>query len=173
MSPAVAKPKPEPKMTTAPEVAAAIQRQQDADTATTNKHLAAYREAVRLAATRQPILATVADSAVVAAHHLGLPAGRMDTDIAAMRTAVACERRMEDYTAKSADRQARSQAIRQELREAEQRLRALRAEAYRLSVAHTEWVNAKQQRDEVTQQRPHLFRDASQITEAQWRHVRA
>jgi hypothetical protein len=40
-------------------------------------------------------------------------------------------------------------------------------------VAHTEWVNAKHQRDEVTQQRPHLFRDASQITEAQWRHVRA
>lgn len=173
MSPAVAKQKPSDTITTPPEVMAAIQRQQDADVATTNKQLAAYREAVILAAKGQPIPATVADSAVVAAHRLRLPAGRMDADVAAFRTALACEQRMSEFKAKSAERTERAQAVKQELAETMQRYRSLQAEAARLGVSHHEWLSAKHQRDEVEQQRPHLFRDAAQLTEAQWKHVRA
>lgn len=174
MSPTLAKRKSEPNTSTnAPEVAAAIQRQQDADIATMNCHLAAWREAVIHAARGEPIPATVADSAVVAAQHLRLPASRMDADIAAMRTALDCDKRMADHTAKSPERAARLQAIKQELIDAQQRLRDLQAEGQRLSVAPHEWVNVKRLRDEVEQQRPHLFRDAAELTDAQWQHVRA
>lgn len=173
MSPAVAKRKFDADTITVPEVAAAIQRQQDADIASTNSHLAAYRAAVVYAAKGQPIPATVADAAVVAAQHLRLPASRMDADVAAMRTVLACEKRMADFKAQSPAQAARRLAIKEEIVEVTQRLRNLQGEAARLGVAHHEWIHAKHQRDEVEQQRPHLFRDAAELTDGQWQHVRA
>ena len=174
MSPTLAKRKSEPNtITDAPEVAAAIQRQQDADIATMNRNLDAWRAAVIHAARGEPIPATVADSAVVAAQHLRLPASSMDADVAAMRTALDCDKRMAGHTAKSPERAARLRAVKQEILDTRQRLRDLEAEGHRLSVAHHEWVNAKYQRDEVEQQRPHLFRDAAELTDSQWQHIRA
>ena len=156
-----------------PEVLDALARREAADIERQDRLLKAYREAVTLAAEGKPIPSSVADAAIEAAHALGLKASRMDADVVTMRAALACEKRMHDYKQKTADRDARGTAIQAELRETEQRLRSLRAEAYRLSVTHVEWVNAKSQLSELQKERPHLFKPAADMDEKSWRHVRA
>ena len=176
MSPAAVaatKRKPEPEAVPVPEVQEALARREAADIDRQDRLLKAYREAVTLAADGKPLPPAVADAAVEAAHALGLKASRLDADVAAMRRALACDRGERDFRAASPDRQARAQAVKREHAEAVQRLRALEAEAHRLSVAGYQLVAFIQERDGIERDFPHLFKAAADLDEDSWRHVRA
>lgn len=173
MSPTATRKKPELAASSIPAVAKAITRRHEADTAETNKLLAAYRRAVEKAAAGESIPAADADSAVVAAHRLGLKGDRLDRDVAAMRQAQAAERAMAEYAAATPASRARGLAIKAELDALEKKIKALRAEHYRLGVRHNVWLGHKHNLDELTDSHPHLFRDAAAIDEETWQRIRA
>lgn len=173
MSPAVARRKPEIESASVPAVAEAIARRHEADTAEKNRLLAAYRVLVKKAANNEPLTSADADSAVVAAHALGLHGDRLDRDVAALRQAQGHETAMADYKAASPACNARLLAIKAELVELHKTIASLRAEHHRLSVRGHIWLAHKQNHDEITKNNPHLFLDASEISDADWQKVRA
>lgn len=173
MSPAVAKRKPADTIAAIPEVAAAIQRQQDADIAATNKYLEAYRTAVALAARGEPIPATVADSAVVAANTLRFKPTRFEVDVAAMRQAAALDKQEASLRARTVAAKEESVAIRDQLRELEALRRELLAKQHRLIATGFEVAGISQERQRLVTDAPHLFRNAEQLSDAQWNHARA
>jgi len=173
MSPAVAKQRKADDTTTIPAVAEAIERKREAELELLNRRLAAYREAVTLAADGKPIPATVADSAVVAVHELRLRHDRLSDDVGVMTQARSLEKQMAEFEAGSPARHARLKEIKLELVAAERLLRDLRAEHHRLSVAGAAWVAWKTQRSELERDNPHLFRSAASMSDAEWQRVRA
>jgi len=172
VSPAATRRKPTLDASSIPAVAEAISRRHEADTAETNKLLAAYRRAVEKAAAGESISAADADSAVVAAHRLGLKGDRLSRDVAAMRQAEAAKRGMAEYEAATPACRARGAAIKVELDELEAKRRSLRSEAHRLSVRHNEWLGHKHNLDDLSKDYPHLFQAASAIDEETWRRIR-
>lgn len=172
MSPAVAKQKPA-AITAIPEVAAAIQRKQDADIATTNRYLEAYRAAVALAAKNEPIPATVADSGVVAAHALRFKPTRFEADVAALRQAASLDKQEAALRARTAGGKEEAIAIRDQLRELEVLRRELVAKQNRLNATGFEAAGIAQERQRLIADAPHLFRNAEELTDAQWNHARA
>lgn len=172
MSPTATRKKPELDASSIPAVAQAITRRHEADEAETNKLLAAYRRAVEKAAAGEPITTADADSAVVAAHRLGLKGDRLDRDVLAMRQAQVAERGLAAYAEATPACRARSDAIKAELDELEAKRRSLRAESHRLGVRHYQYVNFTQQLREIKEANPQLFADAAEIDEAAWRHIR-
>ncbi len=173
MSPTATRKKPELDASSIPAVAEAITRRHEADTAETNKLLAAYRRAVEKAAAGESSTAADADSAGVAAPRLCLKGDRRDRDVAAMRQAQAAERGMAEYEVATPACRARGAAIKVEIDELKKKLKSLEAEHYRLGVRHHEWLGHKTNLDEVSKSHPHLFLDAAKIDEESWRRIRA
>jgi hypothetical protein len=160
-------------MTTLPAVAEALARRQAEEISVVNRNLSAYRLVVSKAATHEPLLATDADAAVIAAHALKIRPDRLVDDVASYRQALAYEAQMADYTSQSPARHARLAEIKRELEAVERLARDLRAEHHQLLVSGNVWIALRQNRDEIERNFPHLFKDAESLNAADWQRVRA
>lgn len=155
------------------EVESALVRRQDADNERRDAMHRAYLEAVNLAALGEPIPDDVADAAVDAAHHFGFRPGRMDTDVGIVRQLNDLERQESEWRSTADERAKRTAEIRLELVAARRLISQLEAEGHRLGTAGYFMVSNAQQRRDMETNAPHLFKPASELTDADWRHVKA
>jgi phosphate starvation-inducible protein PhoH len=160
-------------LTGVPEVESALARRHDADAKRLDALHRAYLEAVNLAALREPIPDDVADRAVDAAHQLGFRPGRMDTDVNLVRQLNTVEQQESEWLSTSDARKQRTAEIRLELEAARRLIRELEAEAHRLGTGGYVLVSCAHERRRMQTEAPHLFKPASELTDAEWRHVRA
>ncbi len=172
MSPALKQRKADEQTSSIPAVAEAMARQREAELTILDRTLAAYLEAVTLAAAGKPIPAAVADSAVVAAHGLRLRHDRLSEDVAVARLAMSMEQQIAEHEAGSAARRARMEEIKQEIVAAERLVRELRAEHHRLTSSGMVLATLRTQRSELGRDNPHLFKRARDLSNADWQRVR-
>jgi hypothetical protein len=172
MSPAAVA-QPQPATVGLPEVESALARRHAADNKRRNAMHEAYVQAVNLAALGEPIPDNLADAAVEAAHHFGFRPGRMDTDVGFVRRLNAMEHQESEWRSTAEARKKRTAEIRLELEAARRLIHQLEAEGHRLGSAGYFIVGNAQERRQMETDAPHLFKRASELTDAEWRHVQA
>jgi hypothetical protein len=155
------------------EVESALARRHDVDNKRRSALQHAYVQAVNLAAFGEPIPDDVADAAVEAAHQFGFHPARMDTDVAIVRRVNEMERQESEWRSTAEARNKRTAEIKIEIEAARRLVAELQSEGHRLGAAGYFVVANAQERREFEANAPHLFKRASELTDAEWRHVRA